>query len=91
MCICFASFIIINFFLKDSKVKDLIKSKLPSAENLEDYCITVLYGPNFVETNAINFVALDVADAKLWFDCLMSFCQHVLPANASPLNFLEKQ
>ncbi|CAB3977438.1 1-phosphatidylinositol 4,5-bisphosphate phosphodiesterase classes I and II-like [Paramuricea clavata] len=75
---------------KDSKVKDLIKSKLASPENLEDHCITVLYGPNFVETNAINFVALDVKDAKLWFDCLMSFCQHVLPANASPLNFLEK-
>ncbi|XP_028393517.1 1-phosphatidylinositol 4,5-bisphosphate phosphodiesterase beta-1-like isoform X2 [Dendronephthya gigantea] len=75
---------------KDSKVKELIKSKLSSSENLEDHCITVLYGPNFVETNAVNFVASSVEDAKLWFDCLMSFCQHVLPANASPLNFLEK-
>ena len=85
------NFLMQIFSSKDSKVKELIKSKLSSPENLEDHCITVLYGPNFVETNAINFVALDVQDAKLWFDCLMSFCQHVLPANASPLNFLEKQ
>ncbi|XP_046860364.1 1-phosphatidylinositol 4,5-bisphosphate phosphodiesterase beta-4-like [Xenia sp. Carnegie-2017] len=75
---------------KDSKIKDLIKSKLPSPDDYDDYCITVLHGPNFVETNAINFVAFDAKDAKAWHDCLMSLCQHVLPANASPLNFLEK-
>ena len=72
-------------------MKDLIKSRLSSSDVFEDHCITVVSGPNMVDTDSINFVALAVEDAKLWSDCLMSLCEHVLAANASPLAFLRKQ
>ena len=74
-------------------MKELIKTKLssPNDANLEDHCITVIFGPNMVETSSINFVALTVEVATVWFNCLMSFCEHVLAANACPLTFLDKQ
>lgn len=73
----------------EGKLKDSVSmgsNEIP----LEDKTVTVVYGPDFVNVNFINFCCHSKEIAQEWTDELLKMAYNLLALNASVYTFLEK-
>ncbi|CAM1328411.1 PLCB2 (predicted) [Pycnogonum litorale] len=57
---------------------------------LEDKTLTVVFGPDFVNINYINFCCNNRTTILTWRDALLDMAYNLLASNASNTTFLEK-
>ncbi|XP_015782614.1 1-phosphatidylinositol 4,5-bisphosphate phosphodiesterase classes I and II [Tetranychus urticae] len=57
---------------------------------LDERTFTVVYGPDFVNTSFINFVAPNREDAVEWTDAVLKMAYNLLALNSSPFTLLAK-
>ena len=59
-------------------------------DNIQERTITIVYGPNFVDTSYVNFVASSISEAEEWNKALLLIINNLLELNADPLKCLER-
>ncbi|CAH1262319.1 PLCB3 [Branchiostoma lanceolatum] len=75
--------------LPKDKLKEMVQFGPPDIP-VENKTVTVVYGPDMVNINFINFVSNSEGVAKLWTDSLLKIATNVLALNASPMQNLKK-
>ncbi|XP_054849207.1 1-phosphatidylinositol 4,5-bisphosphate phosphodiesterase beta-3 [Eublepharis macularius] len=75
---------------KDPKIREILGFG-GSEQRLEEKLVTVVYGPDLVNTSFLNFMAV-VQDetAKVWTEGLFNLATNILAQNASRNTFLQK-
>nr|XP_006815619.1 PREDICTED: 1-phosphatidylinositol 4,5-bisphosphate phosphodiesterase classes I and II-like [Saccoglossus kowalevskii] len=74
---------------KEGKLRDTCTMGSPDVF-LEDKSITIVYGPDFVQTQMLNFCANRETIAKEWAEALLEIAYNMLALNGSPLQYWEK-
>nr|XP_056708762.1 1-phosphatidylinositol 4,5-bisphosphate phosphodiesterase beta-3 [Euleptes europaea] len=75
---------------KDPKIREILGFG-GSEQRPEDKLVTVVYGPDLVNTSFLNFMAVVQDDtAKIWTEGLFSLATNILAQNASRNTFLQK-
>ncbi|XP_033271338.1 1-phosphatidylinositol 4,5-bisphosphate phosphodiesterase beta-3 isoform X2 [Orcinus orca] len=74
---------------KDPKIREVLGFGGPDAR-LEEKLITVVAGPDPVNTSFLNFMAVQDDTAKVWSEELFKLAMNILAQNASRNTFLRK-
>ncbi|XP_023594005.1 1-phosphatidylinositol 4,5-bisphosphate phosphodiesterase beta-3 [Trichechus manatus latirostris] len=74
---------------KDPKIREVLGFGGPDAR-LEEKLITVVAGPDPVNTTFLNFMAVQDDTAKIWSEELFKLAMNILAQNASRNTFLRK-
>ncbi|XP_032345580.1 1-phosphatidylinositol 4,5-bisphosphate phosphodiesterase beta-3 isoform X2 [Camelus ferus] len=74
---------------KDPKIREVLGFGGPDAR-LEERLMTVVAGPDLVNTTFLNFMAVQDDTAKVWTEELFKLAMNILAQNASRNTFLRK-
>ncbi|XP_043783603.1 1-phosphatidylinositol 4,5-bisphosphate phosphodiesterase beta-3 isoform X1 [Cervus elaphus] len=74
---------------KDPKIREVLGFGVPDAR-LEEKLMTVVAGPDPVNTTFLNFMAVQDDTAKVWSEELFKLAMNILAQNASRNTFLRK-